>query len=127
MKMLVRFVVDTKPQGILEFTHVIAARKTHFVAPGMRKTGVLRFHLGMNARIHDAVKSRNLKKGPCFIAVQDDFSCSGFYGIQCALCTQLKAKHRKQEDSKDGQFQNQILRCKFSDFLRYGPDPNNVE
>lgn len=57
MKMLVRFVVDTKPEGILEFTHVIAARKTHFVAPGMIKTRVLGFHKRMNARIHDAVKS----------------------------------------------------------------------
>ncbi len=48
----------------------------------------------MNARIHDAVESRNVQKGPSFVAVQHNLAELGFYGIEGTLGLRLKTKRQ---------------------------------
>ena len=92
--MLVVFVVYTKPKGVFELRHVVAARKADVVAPGMAKTRVLRLHQGIDAGVHDAVKRTDLQKRPSFITVQYDLTEFGFNGIECTLRSGRKTKEQ---------------------------------
>ena len=94
MKVLVVVVVDTKPKRIFELGHIVATREADVIAPGMTKTRILGLHQGIDAGVHDAIKSTNLQKRPGFIAVQYHLAEFSFDGIERTLCGGRKTKEQ---------------------------------
>ena len=75
----------------------------------MTETWVLGQHELIDARIHDAVEGRDLQKRPGFIAKQHNFPELGFYGVEGALCMDLKTKQQAKKKEESYLAQNQIF------------------
>lgn len=72
----------------------------------MLEAWVLRQHFLMDARIHNAIKSRNLQERPCFIAKQNYFTNLCFDRIERTLGLQGGSNKEANTKKKDNFLQN---------------------
>ena len=125
--MIVIVVVNAEPKGVLKFGKIVAAGKANIVAPRMLETRIVRAHVLMNLWIHDAIKSGDLQKRPCFIAEEHNLTQFSFQGVKRLLAEdiQASAEEAKQDEGFKTQNQNKCTNLVISYEMDLTPTMSN--